>query len=193
MKSRQINFICYGWGSEKHDYGELPIQGFGRIELDEKMALLYAAADVYICPTLEDNLPTTILEALSCGTSVLASEVGGVPDMVENHRNGLLFKPGDAPALAAVIKWVVENPAVLPQWSANARRGIEANFTMELQARRLGELYSALLKHSPAPATLPFTSLEKVPLMPPVWNIPGPLRGRWPQLPWRYFNLPGSK
>jgi glycosyltransferase involved in cell wall biosynthesis len=133
--------------------------------------------DVYICPTLEDNLPNTVLEALSCGTPVLASEVGGVPDMVANHRNGLLFKPDDAPAIANAIKWVVENQAVLPEWSIRARHGVEANYTLEIQAKRFIEIYSGLLKRRNArPSSLPPPSSERLPLVPATWNMPIPFK-----------------
>jgi glycosyltransferase involved in cell wall biosynthesis len=191
VHSGQVQFVSYGTDSEKYDYGNAIIRGFGQIDRDERLALLYAAADVFICPTLEDNLPTTVLEALSCGTAVLASDVGGVPDMVKPKRNGLLVKPGDAEALAAAIRWIIENSAVLPQWSVNARQDIEANFTLALQARRQSELYASLLQRSPVRSrrTSP-SSPQKLPLLPRAWRIPGPVQRRWPKWLRSLFRTP---
>jgi glycosyltransferase involved in cell wall biosynthesis len=181
VDERQIRFLTYGDGSEKEVYGGLPVHGFGQLDSNEKLALVYAASDVFICPTLEDNLPTTILESLGCGTPVLATEVGGVPDMVENERNGLLVKPGDAHALAHAMKWIVANQAVLPAWSENARKGIEANFSLSLQASRMIDLYAGLLSRNLAPATPASAATDRLPLMPRAWKIKGPLRRNWPK------------
>ena len=68
-----------------------PVMSFGHIGNEGKMALLYNAADVFVLPSLEDNLPNTVVEALACGTPVAAFSIGGIPDMVD-HVMRQLFR-----------------------------------------------------------------------------------------------------
>ncbi|MEJ0000268.1 MAG: glycosyltransferase [Verrucomicrobiota bacterium] len=180
IANRQLRFISYGWHSDRNVYRGLPVQGFGHVDSEEKMALLYAAADVYICPTIEDNLPNTILEAMSCGTPVLASDVGGVPDMIIHRGNGLLVKPGDAVELAAALKWILENPGTLREWAVRARQRVEANFTIQLQANRFMELYAGLLKGGGAirEKSIVLPTSKTLPLIPAAWEVPGGARGK---------------
>ncbi len=57
---------------------------------DLTLALHYAAADVFVAPSLEDNLPNGVMEAMSCGTPCVAFDIGGMPDMIEHERTDSL-------------------------------------------------------------------------------------------------------
>ena len=72
---------------------------------------MFAAADVFVAPFGEDNLPNVILEALACGTPVAAFAAGGIPDAVEHEHNGFLAPAGDAAALGRGIIWVLADLA----------------------------------------------------------------------------------
>jgi glycosyltransferase involved in cell wall biosynthesis len=67
------------------------------------VALLYAAVDVLVTPSRQDNLSNTIVESLACGTPAVAFDIGGMPDMIEHKINGYLAKPFDTSDLAAGI------------------------------------------------------------------------------------------
>jgi glycosyltransferase involved in cell wall biosynthesis len=71
---------------------------------------LYSASYVYILPSLFEGLPATILEAMSCKTPVIASKVGGVPEVVINGYNGILFNPGSVEELSEAIEYVLASP-----------------------------------------------------------------------------------
>lgn len=77
----------------------------GWIKDEHKMALIYNAADVFVAPSLADNLPYTVFESLSCGTPVTAFDVGGIPDMIKHQSNGYLAEYKNADDLVAGIQY----------------------------------------------------------------------------------------
>ena len=90
----QLSTLCVGKGAR---YVSSP----------EEMALTYAAADVFVTPSLQDNLPNTIAEAMSCGTPCVGFNVGGIPEMIDHHQNGYVAKYKDVTDLAAGIQHVL--------------------------------------------------------------------------------------
>lgn len=167
----RIRFLSYGWHFDGENLEGLPVQSLGYVSEPEKMAAIYAAADVYICPTLEDNLPNTILESLSCGTPVIASDVGGVPDLVRHAVNGLLVPPSDPDALSAAMLQVVQSPDVLAAWSKAAREGVEVAHGLKQQAESYIKLYQDLLLDTKPPSGDLPTVLQELHLLPEVWEF----------------------
>jgi sugar transferase (PEP-CTERM/EpsH1 system associated) len=106
------------------------------------------AMDVFVLPSLGEGMSNTLLEAMACGLPVLATNVGGNPEIVENNMNGRLFTPGDADWLAAQLKLLTQDPALVHQLGTAARnRAIESfglsrmletyrSFYLDLAARR---------------------------------------------------------
>jgi len=86
----------------------VPVNYLGTITDPEAMVYAYNAADVIVVPSLEDNLPNTIMEALSCGTPVVGFKTGGIPEMIDHQQNGYLSDVKSSESLAAGIKWVLE-------------------------------------------------------------------------------------
>ena len=82
-------------------------KGHRYISSPEEMALTYAAADVFVTPSLQDNLPNTIAEAMSCGTPCVAFNVGGIPEMIDHLRTGYVARYRDAQDLAEGIHYVL--------------------------------------------------------------------------------------
>lgn len=111
---------------------------------DRLLSLVYSAADVLVVPSLEDNLPATVLEALACGTPVAGFEVGGIPDMVRPGETGNLAMPGDAADLARAIRHVVEDPARHDTMVRRARKVAVTEYGLEVQARRYADIYADL-------------------------------------------------
>ena len=81
----------------------------------EDMALLYACVDVFVTPSLSDNLPNTIMEAMACGTPCVGFNVGGIPEMIDHKENGYVARYRDARDLAEGIRYALagENHAHL--------------------------------------------------------------------------------
>ena len=96
-------------GGEMTEQLPLKSHSFGQVTDPSKMRDIYAAADVFVTPSLEENLPNTIMEAMACGTACVGFEVGGIPEMVENQQTGYVARAYDPEDLAKGILWCLEN------------------------------------------------------------------------------------
>jgi glycosyltransferase involved in cell wall biosynthesis len=113
----------------------------GTLSDDLSLALVYSAADVFVLPSTQDNLPNTVLEAIACGTPCVAFNIGGMPDMIEHQKNGYLAQPYKIEDLAQGIAWVLENEERHQKLSHRSREKVEQEFTLELQAYRYLSLF----------------------------------------------------
>jgi len=120
----------------------------GMLADEISLALVYAAADVFVAPSLEDNLPNTVLESLACGTPVVAFNTGGMPDMISHKTNGYLASAFDVDDLAKGMLWVLEDNKCWDNLSAAARDKVLKSFTLERSATRYLSLYKELLGRS---------------------------------------------
>ncbi|MBQ7683995.1 MAG: glycosyltransferase family 4 protein [Bacteroidaceae bacterium] len=77
---------------------------------EQRMAQLYAAADVFVTPSLQDNLPNTIVEAMSCGTPCVGFHVGGIPEMIHHRQDGYVARYRNTDDLAEGIRYVLSHP-----------------------------------------------------------------------------------
>jgi glycosyltransferase involved in cell wall biosynthesis len=115
----------------------------GKLFDDASLALLYSAADVFVAPSREDNLPNTILEAMACGTPCAAFRIGGMPDMIVPDQTGYLATPFDASDLAKGIKQLLNAPDKMALRLRN-RTHVTEQFGLQRQAERYLELYQTL-------------------------------------------------
>jgi glycosyltransferase involved in cell wall biosynthesis len=117
------------------------IQFLGPIQDERLMALAYSAADVFVIPSIEDNLPNTVLESLSCGTPVVGFPIGGIPDMVQHGVNGFLADSVCADALATTIDLALNTTFDKDLIRSAAVR----TYGLEVQAQRYVGVYQSLL------------------------------------------------
>ena len=122
-----------------------PAHYLGHLHDAISTSLAYSAADVFIAPSMEDNLPNTVLESLACGTPVVAFDIGGMPDMILHERNGYLAKAFDVENLAKGIAWVLEDTERRVHLANFARKRSEEGFALEHQARNYETLYHSLV------------------------------------------------
>jgi L-malate glycosyltransferase len=108
----------------------------------------YRRIDVFVLPSLNESFSNSLMEAMACGCAVVASNVGGNPELVVHGDNGLLFEPGDISSLTSELESVLGDAALRHRLSAAAIRTIEEGYTRERSARRFGELYVRLLSGS---------------------------------------------
>lgn len=120
----------------------------GFVNNDRLLSNIYSAADVFVIPSLQDNLPNTVLESMACSTPVVGFEVGGIPDMVQHGKTGLLARPHDTQELENAIIELLKNPQRRSLLSANCRRVAVHRYSLERQAIRYYQLYKQLLKRS---------------------------------------------
>ncbi|MCF8357670.1 MAG: glycosyltransferase family 4 protein [Prolixibacteraceae bacterium] len=117
---------------------------FGLVNCVEKIIELYQAADLFVLPSLQDNLPNTIMESMSCGTPVVAFKTGGVPEMIDHKKTGYLAEYKSAEDLARGIKWVLENNKDNCLGKAG-REKVLREYSEEVVAKQYIKLYESLL------------------------------------------------
>ncbi|HKB91211.1 MAG TPA: glycosyltransferase family 4 protein [Opitutaceae bacterium] len=119
---------------------------FGSLHGSEKLRTAYSAADVFAIPSMQDNLPNTILESMACGTPVVGFASGGIVEAVEHGRTGLLASTGDANALVPHFRRLLGDNTLLETFSQEARARVEREYTLKLQAMRYASLYAEITK-----------------------------------------------
>ena len=117
----------------------------GPINDDERLAQLYAAADVMVVPSLQEAFGKTLIEAMACGTPVVAFASGGPVDIVTHRENGYLARPFEVADLAHGIAWCLESPGRTEELGRRARRRVEEDFDMSVVVRHYQDLYSSIL------------------------------------------------
>ena len=106
---------------------------------------LHSVSDFFVFPTFTENLSNALLEAMHAGRGVLATRVGGNPEVVLDGVTGQLVAPRDPRALGAGLRWFTENrPAIMEMGNAGRRR-VEQRFSIERVASDLDRIYSGLL------------------------------------------------
>jgi glycosyltransferase involved in cell wall biosynthesis len=144
-------FLIVGGGPKEEEFRQLAARagvedrvrwaGF-RTDVDA----LLAGCDLFVHPSLADAFPTVLLEAMAAGLPVVASRVGGIPEIVIPGTTGELVPPGDANALAATINSVLADPAARARMSEAARSRAIRDFSAEAWLHRLGELYQRVAR-----------------------------------------------
>lgn len=146
-----VTLLTVGAMGDHLDDVPLKMVRLGHLTDDSRLANAYSAADAMVIPSLQDNLPNTVIEALACGTGVIGSDTGGIPDMVVPGETGVLFKMGSAEALGAAINRAFADVAALRAMGANGRRHVERRFAGRVQASAYRELYERILRRRAAP------------------------------------------
>ncbi|MEI7451813.1 MAG: glycosyltransferase [Candidatus Falkowbacteria bacterium] len=118
----------------------IPYKFLGAINDHNFLPTVYSSADVFVAPSLQDNLPNTILEALGCGVPVVSFNVGGIPDMIDHKQNGYLAKYLDNDDLANGLKFVLNNEHI-DDLRSSALLKFKNNFTIDLMVRRYQDLF----------------------------------------------------
>ena len=122
-----------------------PVHAIGYLSAESDMAVLYQAASVFVTPSLEENLPNTIMEAMASGTPCVGFSIGGIPEMIDHLANGYVARYRDIDDLAQGIRYVLENRERL---SRNAVGKAVATWNEETVARQYISLYQSLIHHS---------------------------------------------
>lgn len=124
----------------------LPAHRLGSLS-SEKMRLAYQASDLFVIPSLEENLPNTIMESMACGTPIAGFRTGGIPEMVDEGQNGFLANTGDIQQLAESILNTISHPK--PEFlSMNAINKVNKTYLPELVANNYANLFNDLLSGS---------------------------------------------
>jgi glycosyltransferase involved in cell wall biosynthesis len=123
-----------------------PVHYTGHLYDDLSLRALYSAADAFVLPSRQDNLPNTGLEAHACGTPVVAFNTGGLPDIVADRVTGALAEPFEPASLAAGIRWVLEGPQRRRALGGAARERAERLWAPARVAGLYSEVYGRAIE-----------------------------------------------
>ncbi len=140
-----VQIVIFG-KNKSFDTQTLPfkVHDMGIISSQQELVALYSLADVFVTPAIEDNLPNTVMEALSCGTPVVAFNTGGISDMVDRQQNGYLAEFKSAADFAKGIHYVL-NTDNINELKQNARNKVLNTFSNETVARQYLAVYQSIL------------------------------------------------
>lgn len=111
----------------------------------EELVGWYQKASIFVAPSVWDHSPNTIYEAMACGVAVIASRVGGIPEIVEDGITGLLVSPGSSLDLAEKILWLLNHPAEQKQMGHNARERATTHYNIDKIADQTLSFYEETL------------------------------------------------
>ncbi|HXI00421.1 MAG TPA: glycosyltransferase family 4 protein [Sphingobacteriaceae bacterium] len=145
IANKNIQLVIFG-KSKGFDFTQIPfpVISLPIIKSETDLAEIYSLADVFVLPSLEDNLPNMVMEALSCSTPVVAFNSGGISDMVEHKQNGYLAQFMSVEDLARGIQFVIDYQG--ETLALNARKKIAENFSYDIIAEKHINLYKRLVK-----------------------------------------------
>ena len=109
---------------------------------------LLASSDVFVLPTLGDALPTVLIEALAAEKPIIASNVGGVPEIITNEVTGILVPPADTKMLATACLRVLQNKSLAKNLAENGYQTVKQKFDVDTQVNQLSTLYQQLNNNS---------------------------------------------
>ncbi|WP_110954059.1 glycosyltransferase family 4 protein [Anaerosinus massiliensis] len=118
----------------------------GRLYDDITLNILYSSADVFIAPSISENLPNTVMESIACGTPVVAFNIGGISDLINHKQNGYLAKPFESEDLARGIAYILEDKERWNMLSHNARKKVIDTFDINIVAKKYINLYEEILE-----------------------------------------------
>ena len=122
----------------------LPVYTVGYLNNEAEIAQLYNAVDLFVTPSLQDNLPNTIVEAMACGTPCVGFHVGGIPEMISHEQDGYVARYKDSNDFAHGIAWCLDDNR-LATLRQQARAAALATYAEPIAARNYQQVYSALL------------------------------------------------
>jgi len=120
----------------------LPYKHLGFVSDENIVKMAYGASDVYVTTSLEDNLPTTVMESLSCGLISCGFKVGGIPELIDHDENGFIVEKGDVNSLAGCILGILNNSDKFQKFSTNARKKALDSYDLPVVCAQIEKVYN---------------------------------------------------
>jgi glycosyltransferase involved in cell wall biosynthesis len=132
------------WNRPLPDCG-LPVTNLGAVAHEEQLLSLYHAADLFVAPSRQENLPNMVLEAMACATPCVAFDIGGIPDMIRHGVTGYLARPYEVEDLATGISLLLadESGRLAMGWAS--REWVQQHASIEIVAELHEKLYRELV------------------------------------------------
>lgn len=135
-----------GSGDELAANFNVPAYPLGYSTDTEKILAAYRAADLFVTPSLSENLPNTIMEAMACGVPCVGFNTGGIPEMIDHRKNGYVAAYKDADDLARGMSWALSE-ADYGELSRNAMRKVTASYSQQSVALKYIEVYNQAIAY----------------------------------------------
>ena len=142
---RNIKILCVGDPIEIQKSVKVPIEFTGGVQRND-MVKFYALADIFVLPTLGDNFPLTVLEAMACRVPIVATSVGGIPEIIEDGVSGMLCDSRDPQSLAKSIIFLLDNPKAGREISRTAYDQFLNEYTLEKMVKGYETAYNFTIK-----------------------------------------------
>jgi len=111
----------------------------------QNISQLYCSSDMFVLPSYTESFPLTILEAMAAGLPIISSKVGGIPEMIENNKNGILINPGNSKILSKSIINLLDNSSLRKRIGRNARTIAKNKFDSKIMAIKTKKFYEQVL------------------------------------------------
>ena len=121
------------------------LYNYGFVTSQEEMAFAYSVADLFICPSFEDNLPCVLVESISCGTPCIGFNIGGVPEIIRPGVTGWIAPEVSSRSLVDLISNLVKHPDKISELRPSCREVAIKEYALNIQADRYLELYHQLI------------------------------------------------
>ena len=138
--------ILGGHAEEMEGKLALPVFPLGYVNDEKKIVDVYNAVDVFVLPSLEDNLPNTIMEAMACGVPCVGFKVGGIPEEIEHKKTGYVAEYRDATDLMRGIYWVLQQADYTALCHAAVRK-VAVTYSQNSVAMKYIEVYNHALAY----------------------------------------------
>lgn len=159
FREHRVRFILAGDGDVDEVRATVDKRGWGDFVVvpgwtagEDKMALL-RSSDILTLPSYNEQMPMSVLEGMSHGYPIVASDIAGIPEMVEDGRNGFLFKPGDVASMTDAFVRLVGDPDLRHRMGRESRAIVEEKFEGSVVLDTLVGIYADALGSSVPPAT----------------------------------------
>lgn len=153
-RTKDVHFVFCGAGPQEHW-----ITLLRKLNIDKRfytflgyidyklLSSLYAKADIFVAPSLYENLPIRILEAMSCESAAVASNICAIPEAITNGENGMLISPGNVDELAKVTTMLLDDDELRSRLGKNARQTVINNFSWDVIAEKTVDIYKKILEY----------------------------------------------
>lgn len=145
MSDKHLIFLALGEDAPEEREGNALIRFVPHQQDLTAVARYFQAADVYIHASHADTFPNTIIEACACGTPVVATAVGGIPEQIMDGQTGFLTPPGDAKAMAIAVQRLLDDPELCQRFGQAAADHAGARFSLDTQVNAFLSWYEEIL------------------------------------------------
>lgn len=136
--AESIHLLIFGDNKSSRNFQSLafPVHFLGHLSDDFSLRIAYSASDLFLLPSIQDNLPNTGIESHACGTPVIAFNAGGMPDIVSQYETGVLVTPFSEQAFASTIESLLSNPQRLSAMSEASRERACSSWSEQIVANQ---------------------------------------------------------